>query len=123
MQALQRDQVAPPALPEELVHVPALGGAVRVRGMDMRQLLAFRAAQRRATLPQGDETEADAAERASGELLPLMLAACVLAADGLPVYTAEQWATFGGGNAAQVYELWAVAVRLCGGDAAAEKKA
>ena len=120
---INRREVAAVALPQEAVDVPAIGGTVLVRGMSMPQLLAFSAARRRALEPVEGETPDQAAERASGELVPLLLAATVVLDDGLPVYTAAQWAAFGSVHPAATLDLWRVAVRLSGQDQAAEKKA
>ena len=47
-------------------------GQVIVRGMSLPQLLAFTAARRVASTPADGETDAQAADRASGTLVPLM---------------------------------------------------
>ena len=121
--ALTRDQLPGAAVPQEPVPVPALGGDVIVRGMDMPQMLRFSALRRRITQPQGDETEPQALERASGVLVPMVLAMCVVLDDGLPVYTAEQWGAFGARHAQQVMALWDVCIRLSGAHGDDEKKA
>ena len=92
---IQRGQIAPVALPTEIVDVPAIGGSVRVQGMNLPQLLAFRARSRRAAEPVADETPQAAAERVSGEMIPALLAECVVLDDGAPVYSAAEWAIFG----------------------------
>lgn len=109
-----RDQIAACELPQEEVDCPAIGGVVLVRGMDMPQLMRFRAAQRRASTPQAGESEEDAMQRAGGEVLPLLLESCVLAADGLPVYTAAQWGIFAVRNLQATMDLSTVALRLSG---------
>ncbi len=119
---IARDSIRPQALPSEEHDVPELGGSVVVRGMDMAQMLAFTAMRRRLTTPRDDETGTQAAERASGELLAQMLHSCVLADDGLPVYSAAQWAAFGATHPDRVVALWDVATRLSGQQPAQEKK-
>lgn len=119
---VSRAAIAPVDLPSEVVDVPAIGGAVLVRGMNMPQLLAFSARKRGAMAPLEGETEQAAAERAGAELLPELLAVCVLAGDGLPVYTAAQWAAFGSRHPQVAVQLWERAVALSGQDLAAEKK-
>lgn len=123
MVTIARDAIEPVALPTRVVDVPAIGGAVLVRGMDMPQLLSFTAARRRAVAPLEGETEQQSGERASGELVPLLLHTSVVLDDGLPVYTAAQWAIFGTQHPQAALELWQVAIGLSGQDAAAEKKA
>lgn len=123
MGTIARDQVLAVHLPEQAVDVPEIGGTVLVRGMSMPQLLAFTAARRRALQPQDGETPDQAAERASGELVPMLLATTVVLDDGLPVYTAAQWAAFGSQHPQATLALWKVAVQLSGQDPDAEKKA
>lgn len=122
MPTITRDAIAPVALPTEPVDVAAIGGVVLVRGMSLPQLLAFRAAGRRASEPLPGETPETAAERASGELVPMLLATCVVLDDGQPVYSAEQWAAFGTRHPGDTLDLWQRAIALSGADLAAEKK-
>lgn len=119
---ISRAAIAPVELPTETVDVPAIGGAVLVRGMNMPQLMAFSAKKRGALQPLPGETEQQAAERAGAELLPELLALCVVAGDGLPVYTPQQWAAFGSRHPQVALQLWQCAVALSGQDLAAEKK-
>jgi hypothetical protein len=123
MATVQRGQLLAVELPTQEVDVPAVGGTVLVRGLSMPQLLAFSAARRRALQPVGDETPDQAAERASGELVPLLLAETVVLDDGLPVYSAAQWAVFGAQHPQATLELWRAAIALSGQDPTAEKKA
>lgn len=119
---IQRKEVAAVALPQETVDVPAIGGTVLVRGMTLPQLLHFRATGRRAAEPQPGEDAAAAAERAGGELVPQLLAVCVVLDDGLPVYSAAEWAAFGSQHPGPTLELWERAIALSGADLDAEKK-
>jgi hypothetical protein len=119
---VERAQVRPVALPTEVVDVPAIGGEVLVRGMDMPQMLAFTAARRAATAPREGETAAEAGERASGDLVPLLLSMCVLAADDLPVYSVAEWRAFAVAHPGPTLDLWDAAVRLSGQGGDAEKK-
>lgn len=119
---ISRESIRPQALPTEEHEVPELGGAVQVRGMDMAQMLAFTSARRRLAAPRGDETPAQANERASGELLAMLLGPCVLAADGLPVYSPAEWSAFGVRHPDRVLALWEVALRLSGQNPDEEKK-
>lgn len=120
---LTRENIRPQVLPSEEHHVPELGGMVLIRGMDMAQLLAFTSARRRLTTPRGDETPAQASERASGELVALLLHTCVLAADQQPVYSAAEWGAFGVAYPEAALRLWDVAARISGQQGGHEKKA
>lgn len=111
---LSRDSVPPLELPTEQVAVPALGGAVLVRGMDMPQMLRFNQAQRRARAPREGETEQEAHERAGAQVMPMLLEMCVLASDMLPVYSAAQWGLWWTRHPDAAIELFNVALRLSG---------
>jgi hypothetical protein len=52
----------------------------------------------------------------------MLLATCVVLDDGLPVYTAEQWAALGTQHPGALLDLWQRAIALSGADLAAEKK-
>lgn len=120
---LARENIRPQALPSEEHSVPELGGSVLVQGMSMPQLLAFTSARRRLTEPRDGETPAQAAERASGELLALLLHTCVLAADMQPVYSVAEWGAFGVAHPEAALRLWDVATRVSGQQGEHEKKA
>lgn len=122
MPTLQRAALPAVELPVEEVTVAGLPGSVLVRGLDMPQLLAFGAARRRISEPREGETPEQAADRAGGELVPLLLSMCVVLDDGLPVYSAAQWAAFGARHADSAITLFNAAVRLGGQDVEAEKK-
>ncbi len=111
---VNREDITPVKLPEEVVPVPEVGGSVLVRGMDMPRLARFDAARREYVQPQGDETPEQAIERATLELIPLALHLCVLAADGQPVYSPAEWAAFAVRHGGRVVELWRVVERLAG---------
>jgi hypothetical protein len=119
---ITRDQVAPVALPAQAVDVAAIGGAVMVRGMTLPQVLEFSAARRAAAGPQDGETPEQAATRAGGTLLPLVLHQCVGLDDGLPVYSQAEWGAFAVQHPQPAFELWQVAMRLSGQLADEEKK-
>ena len=119
---ITREQLAPVTLPTETLEIPAIGGAVLVRGMSLPQVLEFSAARRVASTPADGETEAQAADRASGTLVPLLLHTCVVLDDGLPVYSQAEWAAFAVRHPQPTLALWQAAIRLSGQDAEAEKK-
>ncbi len=121
MPVISRETIAPVVLPQEEVPAPAIGGDVLVQGMDLPRLQRFAAARRRALEPKPGESEAEAQERAGSELLPMALEMCVLAADGLPVYSAAQWASFAARHAEEAMALFGAVMRLSGQDD--EKKA
>lgn len=121
--ALKRDQIRAVQLPREEINVPEIGGEVTVQGMDLPTHMAFQAERRRLTRPQPGEDEQDAQTRAGPLLATLVLESCVLAEDGLPVYTRAQWGQFGAKHPEVLTRLWAAAIRLSGHDAEAEKKA
>ena len=125
----------PATLPTEEKHVPALGGSVLVRALDLAggiRLAELRhelltSAKPEAEPADGAEPVADDArsarrQRAMAVLLPAMLEQMVLLADGEPAYTAGEWATFAARYPDQALDLWACAMRLSGHDAEAEKK-
>lgn len=120
---LARESIRPPALPSVELHVEPLGAAVQVRGMDMAQLLAFQAARRRLVEPQPGEAPEHAAQRATGELLPLLLSFTVLAGDGLPVFTVAEWKAWGVQHPDAVLQLWEAALAQSGQAPEQEKKA
>ena len=115
MALLQREQIPPcDALPEEEVTLPSLGGSVLVRGLTLPALLDFSDKQRAIAAPRPGETSQQAEQRSNIEATALLLSLCALAADGLPVYTAEQWGNFGASHLSEFSTAGAVALRLCG---------
>lgn len=108
---VKRADVQAPTLPEEVVPVPELGGDVVVRGLGLAARL-------------GLQQDFKASTR-FGHMTPL-LAACVLADDGLPLYTATEWEAWGAINSASAIKLWDIAWRLSdldGKEAAKNSKA
>jgi hypothetical protein len=114
--ALDRSQVSAPVVPSQAVQVDVLGGELIVQGLMLGPRLALAAARQRLAKPIGDETDAQAQERAAGEVIALTLAQCVLADDGKPLWSAEQWHAFGGQHIDVAVQLWQVAQRLNGHD-------
>lgn len=121
MAVLERANLPSLDLPREAVEVKALGGAVWVQGMDMPALLRFTSARRSAMQPLPGENDDQAAERATGVLVPLLLSLCVHLDDG-PAYSMAQWGSFGAQHPEAALDLFHRAVRMSGQDAAAEKK-
>lgn len=99
--AILRENVLLPVLPTESVQVGALGGEVIVRGMLLRERLAF---SRRASQPDADPLS----------LTYDLVAASVLADDQKPVFTAPEWEVFSTAHPEAFFELLAVAQRLNG---------
>lgn len=94
-------------LPKETVEVAALGGEVVVRGLRLSEYLSMQA---RIVAATTDKTTQDGIH----SVLPVLLALCVLDADGLPLFTEEQWQIFGAKEAPQAVALFNVAWRLSG---------
>lgn len=114
MSLIAREQIAPCELPEEVVTVAAIGGDVLVRGMDMPQLIRFRARQRAVQALKRGEKQEDADQRAGAELMPILLEMTVMAGDGEPVYSAAQWGVFTIKHQDDALQLCGVAMRLSG---------
>jgi hypothetical protein len=110
--AIDRASIKPPVLPKEAVPVASLGGEVIVRGLKLSERLALFA-----------DLNRDGAGPAEAFVhVPAVLATTVLASDGLPVFTAEEWETHGIAHADEVFALFQVAQRLSGMDPEASKK-
>lgn len=101
--ALDRSQIPAPVLPKEAVPVPSLGGEVIVHGLLLRDRLRLFAEAR----------EEGAVRYAS---VSSMLAATVTGGDGKPLYTVDEWETFGALHLDEALDLFAVAKRLSGLD-------
>ena len=106
--ALKKSEIKPPVLPKETHEVPEMGGEVVVRGLLLRERLAL-------------FDDATAGAERFGHLAAV-LAACVVDADGIAIWTAEQWETFGATNFDEALRLFNVARRLSGLDAEERKK-
>ena len=120
---IRRDQIKAVDVPQELVNVQEIGGEVAVRGMDLSAYMAFESARKRLLTPRDDETQEQANQRGGGVLIPQVLAATVIADDGLPVYTQAEWASFAAKHSEVSMRLWDIALKLSGLDVDAEKKA
>lgn len=105
--ALKKSEIKAPVLPKEAVQVDELGGEVVVRGLLLRERLAI-----------FSNTEAGEKFAHVGELL----AATVMDADGLQVYTAQEWDEFGTKHFSAAMQLFQVARRLSGIDAEVSQK-
>lgn len=104
---IDRNKIEPPTLRREAVSVPSLGGDVCVRGLKLSERLTLRGLAR-----AGGNGE---------EFLAELLAICVVDTNGEPVFTAEQWDTFGSEHTAEYGELVDKAMSLGGFDGAAAK--
>jgi len=106
MGLLKRSEIQHAALDQETVAVDVLGGEVLVRGMTLRERLAFTARAKtsdKPTLSEDCEIFANIAH---------VLSWCVLDADREPLMTHEQWETWGAGNMAEAMRLFGCAKRL-----------
>lgn len=106
MALLKKANIPAPVLPKETVEVPELGGEVVVRGMLLRERI---------------DLFFDAEKNGHGHLSKV-LAATVIDADGVPVYTRDEWEQFGARNTSAVLRLFEVAKRMSGLDAEAATK-
>lgn len=102
---IRRDSLPVRERKREVCPVEALGGSVAVIQMSLGTRLAA-------------EDIANSHERGDPRVLhqtiPLVLADCVLDADGRPLMSAEQWSIFGGENRNVAIDLFNVAMRLSG---------
>lgn len=114
MGLLSRSQVKTPTLPKETVACPALGGDVVVVGLVLSQHIALHGLRRTLARPRDGETAEEAASRAGGRLLAETLSRCVRLADGEPIYTADEWESWGAQNVIPAMDLFAVCERLNG---------
>lgn len=96
--ALKRSEIPRPVLPAEAVDVPEIGGEVIVRGLMLSQRLDLGVKYKGAGMRQ----------------MSAMLALCVVDADGVAVFTEDEWEAFGAGNFDAVLRLSGVAQRLSG---------
>lgn len=106
--ALRRNEIAAPVLPKETHECGPLGGEVVVRGLLLRERLAL-----------FDDALAGAQKYGH---ISAVLAACVVDAEGEPVYTVEQWEQFGAAHFEAALALFRVAQRLSGLDVEERKK-
>lgn len=106
--ALSKSEIKPPVLPKEAVQVDSLGGEVIVRGLMLAPRLALMA-----NLGEDGRAYTQVSN---------VLAATVIDAMGLPIFTAEEWEAFGAAHFDDAMKLFSVASRLSGGDMAAAKK-
>ncbi len=116
-----RDSLPVAELPRELVECEGIGEVI-VQGMGFGEGIRFSSAQKRLREPLPGETADETEDRVRGELVPMLLSMCVLAADEQPLYTRRQWAAWSFKNLGASIELFGVAMRLSGTDASAEKK-
>lgn len=107
MGLLKRGEIQHSTLDQEIVAVEVLGGDVLIRGMTLRERLAFaaraRASDQVPTLSDDRETFANVAH---------VLSWCVLDADREPLMTQEQWETWGSTHLGEAMRLFAAAKRL-----------
>lgn len=108
MALISKANIAAPVLPKETVEVSALGGEVIVRGLLLSERLALFA---------GIREDGNAFAH-----LPSMLAATVQDADGLQVFSEQEWEAFGAKHFEAALSLFAVARKLSGLDAEVAEK-
>ena len=108
MAVIQRGALPKPTVPKETITVDALGGEVVVRGL----LLSERMAVQRQIVTLRKTQDSD--EGAVHSILPVLLALCVIDADGLPVFSQDDWQAFGSRHADQAVALFNTAWLLSG---------
>lgn len=99
MAVIERTGLPEPVIRKKTVPVPALGADVVCTGLLLSDLL------RLGTRGTGDRDYKHVCET---------LAVAVLAADGLPLWTARQWEMWGGTHTADVMMLYGEINQLCG---------
>lgn len=104
--ALKKSEIKRPTLPKRAVPVDVLGGEVVVRGLMLKERLALFAGEAESKFAQ-----------ISG-----LLAACVLDADGVPIFTADEWESFGAQHMEQSLVLFEVVRELSGLNAEVAQK-
>lgn len=114
MALLTRTQITPPALRKEAVEVPALGGAVIVRGMLLSERMELSALAAELRDPQPGESDAQAANRMGRMVVMHTLARTVVLEDEAPVYTSAEWDRFGAEHPDAVLDLHRKARELSG---------
>lgn len=97
---IKKSDIKLPALPQEEVDVPALGGEVIVRGMLLGERLEIMS-----SLQEGRFAH-----------VSRILAATVVDADGKQMFSQEEWETFGATHFNEAMRLAAIASRLSGMD-------
>lgn len=108
MALLKRADISRPTRKAETVMVESLGGEVKVMQMTLPTYLAIV----RATVEKGDTMP-----------LARVLSECVVDADELPIFTEEEWGSWGVGHIADSLKLYNKIRELSGIDAEdAEKK-
>ena len=103
-------------LDTEEVSVPALGGDVMVRGMDLVERLRIEQRVRDLNATPGQVNDSFL------ELVPGVLELCVLDAKRRPVKTAGRWRAWGGKHRTEAVQLFNVAWRLSGMDIGGAEK-
>ena len=112
--------ISDPVLAREPVEVPSIGLVeLFVRALLLsEQHYLWTAANR----VRPGETADQAAERANAFMIPETLAMTVVRADGTPLWSADKWDAYAGGNGAEALRLYGIAARLNGGQVKAIEK-
>ena len=106
---ISRDKVLLPVLPRESVQVGPLDGEVIVRGLLLRERLAW--------MERGQADGVDGIGMTNE-----LLAVCVELDDGKPLFSTQEWEVFSSVETEAYFALVAVVQRLNGLDAEAVKK-
>lgn len=116
MAVIERNQVKAPVLRKQTVEVPALGGAVIVRGMYLSEVMETRELVRASNSPADGEKPEQVAARVGALACAHTLAKTVGLADGRPLWSFQEWEVFGAQHVSDVLRLFDVARSLSGLD-------
>lgn len=120
--ALKRRDIKVPSLPQQVETSELLGGEVVVRGLLLSERMEVDQLNATASKARDGETEDQARARAGSQVIPRMLARCVVDDDGEALLSASEWDALGASNPGEIYRLFNVAMRLSGQDIPAIEK-
>ncbi len=116
------DELHAPVLRTEIVTVESLGGDVLVRGRKLAESMRLSTIRQKVPTQQEGESPEDAEVRAVAEMVTLTLAMQVCDGGGRRLWSAEQWAIWGGAHPSDLARLHEVAERLSGSNTEAVRK-
>lgn len=114
MAVIKRGNVAEPTLPKETVEVEAIGGEVVVRGLLLSERQELEDLMVRLAKAKREASESGGEAPGMSTIMPRLLHLAVLDADGLQLWSEQQWQVFGGKHHGQASALFLVAWRLAG---------
>lgn len=111
---LERAEVPEPRIAEEETTLAPTDKGIVVRGLTLAHRLALSPRGRKASTPQGDESEEEAQARGGMEVAAWQLERQVFLADGTPLYTAQEWLVYGASQQKEFVRVFDIASRLAG---------